>query len=940
MAKQQIVNLCNVDEKAIEKLQSENYKLLNIYLSGGTRCASFVIYGEDAIVNSEVLHIRDSLPSSHTLLHNDLTLPSVVLSPDTVRLINIDNVAQKTSYEIYDDFDTPDNGNDDPHDDGIRAQLYTLASQYPDILDLLVLGKSHQDREIIALKLTDKKATGVKKGKALLVGLHHAREWVSTETLMRFLYDITRKYQADSDIQNLLKKAEVWILPVLNPDGYQYTFTSGMMWRKNMRDNNGNGQFDFETDGVDLNRNYGEFWGFDEQGASNIPGSWVYRGPDPFSEPETRALRDLIVKEHITHAISYHTYSNLILYPRGFLDNVIPPDYPLFRYLAGIPEKSAITDSSKQENYRPMLSADLYTTNGEFTDWAYGNLDVIAFTVELTNTDNGHLFPDDDKMLDQVYQDNLPFVMDIIKTAVNPTQPSSHIQSDPIQKLQHQPLQKSYGTSQEIEAFAASGSKVTLEYFADNDPILKSTRFYLTDQGRYFDRYIARIRRVEEKTNYRIKMKSGNDEMVIPQVGLYSYIVVKSDKKPILLVSAEMDQTTMGPKYLRYYTDAIEQAGYEGQYDLYIKGVGEVVDYHEVLSHYDLVVWFGGDNRYAFSVGQDREITRYLRQGQGNLFFTGQLANTTGGTSTSLMDYYNLDNLFYYSFGITSYLEDMAMSGGKEFPEIVGYPDSSIFNGKRFRLGHGSGAKNQRHVSFVMPTDDDQYSRLNATANGPKYTLASNSNQPSYHTISTKIEVPRKDAVKLYMDYYYTYWSSMHAVEIHNYTDDTWETIVPIEGAEEMPSEFVSDSLPANMMETIPQLKRYFNQDGTIKKDQEGVPYLHLLNYKMKFGQTVFDLSKYQGKTIEIYFSAILFGGNNFGNGKAFFQSMALETRDNILTPLTLSDGWKKVGLDHNLGGVSVMTDNTVFFTFGLEGVDTRQNRADIMKNVVEYLLR
>ena len=83
----------------------------------------------------------------------------------------------------------------------------------------------------------------------------------------------------DKEIKNLLKKTELWFVISANPDGYQYTFEHERLWRKNLRDNDGDGQIT-AADGVDPNRNFDEHWGYDNEGSSPDPSDETYRGSE------------------------------------------------------------------------------------------------------------------------------------------------------------------------------------------------------------------------------------------------------------------------------------------------------------------------------------------------------------------------------------------------------------------------------------------------------------------------------------------------------------------------------------------------------------------------------------------------------------------------------------------------------------------------------------
>src|SRR5690606_24982078 len=120
---------------------------------------------------------------------------------------------------------------------------------------------------------------------SLLLGCHHAREHLSVEVPLKAAQYLARNYATNPRIKELLDTREVWIVPMINPDGAEYDIATGRyrMWRKNRRDN-GDGTY-----GVDLNRNYATGWG--GPGSSASPKSDVYHGPGAFSEPETRAVR-------------------------------------------------------------------------------------------------------------------------------------------------------------------------------------------------------------------------------------------------------------------------------------------------------------------------------------------------------------------------------------------------------------------------------------------------------------------------------------------------------------------------------------------------------------------------------------------------------------------------------------------------------------------------
>jgi len=238
---------------------------------------------------------------------------------------------------------------------GIRDQLYAAARQNPQLVKLEVLGHTGQGREIIAVKLTQG-ARGQRDGArpaVLYSATQHAREWISTEVDRRLMnYYIDRWRANDREVRELLKSTELWFIPVANPDGYQYTFDHERLWRKNLRDNNGDGQTQV-GDGVDPNRNFPNHWGYDEEGSSSIQSSDTYRGPAPTSEPETQAMVGLLDRIHFKFQVNYHSNGQWLLYAEGWQTSTPTADDPIYYAMSGNLDHSAIKE------FHPGLSSDV-----------------------------------------------------------------------------------------------------------------------------------------------------------------------------------------------------------------------------------------------------------------------------------------------------------------------------------------------------------------------------------------------------------------------------------------------------------------------------------------------------------------------------------------------------------------------------------------------------
>ena len=287
--------------------------------------------------------------------------------------------------------------------DALITALTNLANDHSSIAKMISLSpKTSQDRTIWAIKISDNVNSSEKENKVLYLGTHHAREWISSEVSFLLAEHLINSYSSDSTITSIIDNEEVWIVPVTNPDGYDFTDTD-RLWRKNRRDNGWLCTLTPMSDGwgVDINRNYGsKGWGsiwdiynghfcFDD----------TYLGPSAFSEPETQAVRNLMNDQKFNAVLSYHSFAQLILYPWGYKKDHIPlKDYELLSSIAlkMSQEISAVEGSVK---YTPKQSAELYRTGGDLTDWSYEAFGIPSFTIELRPCDGcknpGFILPAD-----------------------------------------------------------------------------------------------------------------------------------------------------------------------------------------------------------------------------------------------------------------------------------------------------------------------------------------------------------------------------------------------------------------------------------------------------------------------------------------------------------------------------------------------------------------
>ena len=285
--------------------------------------------------------------------------------------------------------------------------LHTLSENYSDYLTLSSIGKTYEGNDIplITMKspLSDKVQINNKTG-MLFDGMHHGREPVS---MMMNIYLILHLLSIPEEYLHIfLSSTNIYFIPIINIDTYKYNSeiffktanTRKMMARKNRRVIKSKKCRD-EDIGVDLNRNYDYDFAKDNEGSSNDPCQEDYRGEKPFSEPETRAIKDFVDSHpNIKIVYNYHTWGNLIITPFNCLkkkdsENLMKTKYPLhyniyedFKNEAEFPINFLFGNADKTIKY---------ITNGDATDWFLGKKNILSFSPELGNgkTNSDYFYP-------------------------------------------------------------------------------------------------------------------------------------------------------------------------------------------------------------------------------------------------------------------------------------------------------------------------------------------------------------------------------------------------------------------------------------------------------------------------------------------------------------------------------------------------------------------
>jgi hypothetical protein len=567
--------------------------------------------------------------------------------------------------------------NDGPN--GIEAELRRIGNQpqFRGVVQLHNLGTTHEGRDILAIRMTQG-ARGLPSGTrpaVLYQATAHAREWISTEVGMRLLNWYLDRYMAnDPTVREILRTTELWFVPMVNPDGYQYTFDAERLWRKNLRDNDSDGAIT-SNDGVDLNRNYPEHWNYDEEGSSSQFSSQTYRGPAPASEPETEANIALFDMADFRFAISYHSFGQLLLYPQGWQVQTPTADDPIYVALTGTDENPAV------EGFDPDLSAELYTTNGEFTDWAHGSKGVLAWTPELSEgcPGCGFVFPDDEQLVQEEFERNLQFAVNVALSAPNPDDPVSHADvetedlyldtstidhyktNNPLSDLTFD-VSYAGGTAQPVEVLAKrSLGAVTLQYQINGGAVQTAPTTASPDGEVYggnnaYNTWYHYLRgevpdlSVGDTVEYWFTgggSESAHSTFSVVEDAVDADVLIVAAEDRTGLTNLPPYPSTTAPNYLSFYEDALKANNVEFDvYDVDERG-RTAPDHLGVLSHYDAVIWYSANDLVTREQGWGPgnvsrlandvvlEIREYLNQG-GSLLYTGQwagaLENGVAGT--------------------------------------------------------------------------------------------------------------------------------------------------------------------------------------------------------------------------------------------------------------------------------------------------------------------
>lgn len=185
------------------------------------------------------------------------------------------------------------------------------------------IGTTVEGRDIWAFRVSDNPDLDEDEPEVLIDGMHHANEIITAEFPIMFAEYLAMNYGSDPEITWLVDHRELYLVPIVNPDGVVWNESTspdgGGTWTKNRHNYGG-------VYGVNLNRNYPYQCGYDDDGSSPTPSSEGYRGPSPASEPETQAMRAFVAGREIVTHNSLHAYGGMILHPWGYAPWPAPAD--------------------------------------------------------------------------------------------------------------------------------------------------------------------------------------------------------------------------------------------------------------------------------------------------------------------------------------------------------------------------------------------------------------------------------------------------------------------------------------------------------------------------------------------------------------------------------------------------------------------------------------
>ncbi|MFI9174836.1 M14 family metallopeptidase [Streptomyces lincolnensis] len=858
---------------------------------------------------------------------------------------------------------------------GLKEEIVRTGQENPDLTKVVSIGRTVGGQDILAVKMTKgaKKTKDGAKPSVLYLSNQHAREWITPEMNRRLMHHYLDNYKTDKKIKKLVDTTELWFVLSANPDGYDYTFQDpdNRLWRKNLRDNNGDGVIG-TGDGVDLNRNFSYKWGYDDEGSSPNPTSQTYRGTAPGSEPETQALDAFEKRIGFTYGINYHSAAELILYGVGWQVATETPDDVLYEALAGTPENPAIP------GYHPQVSSELYTTNGEADGHAANVNGMAMFTPEMSTCETASnvdpndawkpedclsifTFPDDEKLIQQEFAKNVPFALSLAESAAKPDQPKSAVGLSAAD-FTPAPFTTSYsrGADQEVSVVARKSVRdKELRYRVNGgrteDMALrpwKGGETYGGEDNLYFDEYRAKVADGDPGDKVEVWFTGETKSGKPVSSERFTYTVAERPRADVLVVAEEGAAATQA----KTYVDALKANGRRALvWDVATQGAPDALG---VLGHFDTVVHYTGANTPG--IATQLQIRAFLNEG-GKLLEAGELA----GGSVALADGTPTNDFSQYYLGAYSRTST---------PGATGFTGSGSLTGFTGALGPAAGNPLDRAGTYGVTSDElpverfPQFAsagagRFAGTVNpyGPyagSFMAAAVHTDDAYKRLTRTVDLTGVSAADAPTLRSRLLWDTEPGydnviVEAHTTGADDWTTLPEKGGA-------TGTAVPAECSAGYyvgehPQLRHYLTvgAGGCAATGTTGA-WNALTGASSGWEQVEFDLSAYAGKSIEISISyvsdpgtgghGVLADDASLVVGGTATQTEGFETSLGAWSvagpppgsPAVLKD-WARTGALFQTYG-AVTTDDTVLLGFGLEHVAAAADRTALLKKALAAL--
>ena len=857
---------------------------------------------------------------------------------------------------------------------GLKEEIVRTGQENPGLTKVVSIGKTVGGQDILALKLTKgaKKSADGSKPSVLYMSNQHAREWITPEMTRRLMHHYLDNYRTDKRIKKLVDSTELWFVLSANPDGYDYTFqnSDNRLWRKNLRDNNGDGTIS-SSDGVDLNRNFAYQWGYDDEGSSPNPTSETYRGAAPGSEPETRALDAFEKRIGFTYGINYHSAAELLLYGVGWQVATDTPDDVLYKALAGTPDDSAIP------GYHPQVSSELYTTNGEADGHAANVNGMALFTPEMSTCETASNidpddawnaadcqsvfnFPDDEKLIQQEFAKNIPFALSVAESAARPDQPKSSVGRSAAD-FTPAPFSTSYsrGADQEVSVVVRRAVRdKELKYRVNGrtyDQALrpwKGGETYGGEDDLYFDEYRAKVQDGEPGDKVEVWFTGETKSGKKVSSEHFTYTIAERPRADVLVVAEEGTAATQAQTYV----GALKGAGRKALvWDVASQGAPDALG---VLNHFDTVVHYTGASTPG--IATQLELRAFLNEG-GKLVEAGELA----GGSVALADGTPSDDFSQYYLGAYSRTST---------PGATGFTGSGRLGGFTGALSPAPGNPLDRAGTYGVTSDElpaDKYPQFASAGAGQfagtvnpygpytgSYMAAAVHTDDSYKRLTRTVDLTGVTAAEKPALRSQLLWDTEPGydnviVEAHTTGADDWTTLPETGGA--TGTTVPADCSAGYYVGEHPQLEHYLTvaADGCTATGTTGA-WNALTGASDGWQQVGFDLSGYAGKSVEISVSYVTDPGSGGHGvladdaslvvGGTATQTEGFETSLgawNVAgpppgSPAVLKD-WARTGTLFQTYG-AVTTDDTVLLGFGLEHVSSAADRTALVKKALAAL--